>query len=102
MGTATLTIVDVGDGVRVYATYAPPLAVCAQPSPAQQVALDLNLLLESMDLDPDAIRKAVYGDRPCSHGVRPPHECKACADEVSDADVAAWMTRAALAGEETP
>ncbi len=42
------------------------------------------------------------GGGSCRHGVRLPHECAACADEASDADVAAWMARTALAGEVKP
>jgi len=29
----------------------------------------------------------------CKHGVRAPHECKQCADEPSDAEIADWMER---------
>lgn len=29
----------------------------------------------------------------CEHGIRAPHECKQCADEPSDAEIADWMER---------
>jgi len=29
----------------------------------------------------------------CKHGVRQPHECKQCADEPTDAEIADWMER---------
>jgi len=38
----------------------------------------------------------------CKHGVRFPHECKACADEPSADEIAAWMRAEGLAVDDEP
>jgi hypothetical protein len=38
----------------------------------------------------------------CRHGVRAPHECKACADEPSDAEVRAWVDRVTQGEDDSP
>jgi hypothetical protein len=48
---------------------------------------------------PEGIKRASDHERAahqpdvCRHGVRAPHECKACADEPSDAEVRSWAER---------
>jgi hypothetical protein len=50
----------------------------------------------------DNARSLTTAPAECLHGVRIPHECKACSDAISDADIAAWANSQTTAPAEVP